>query len=94
MVNKGKGKDDKVVEAIGPGGHVMKRRGRSRPVLQVVGECKLPPPSPSPTQVIVYLILFPSLTKICSCAALIGGWLLKPTQKSHTLYTHEMQILV
>jgi mitosis inhibitor protein kinase SWE1 len=36
MANKGKGKDDEVVEAMtrSPGGHVTKRRARSRPVSQ------------------------------------------------------------
>jgi mitosis inhibitor protein kinase SWE1 len=35
MANKGKGKDDEVVEAISPGlGHVTKRRARSRLVSQ------------------------------------------------------------
>jgi len=53
MANKGKGKDE-VVEAISLGGHVTKRRARSRPVSQELLESVNYPPSPSPTQVIVY----------------------------------------
>jgi mitosis inhibitor protein kinase SWE1 len=55
MANKGKGKDDGVVEATSPGGHVMKRQARSRPVSQELLESVNYPPSPSPTQVIVYM---------------------------------------
>jgi hypothetical protein len=43
MANKGRGKDDGVVEAISPGGHVMKRRARSRPVSQELLESEFPP---------------------------------------------------
>ena len=50
--NKGKGKDDEVIEAISPGGHVTKRRARSRPVSQELLESVNHPPSPSPIQVI------------------------------------------
>jgi len=53
MANKGKGKGDEVVEAISPGGHVTKRRARSRPVSRELLESVNYPPSP-PTQVIVY----------------------------------------
>lgn len=61
MVNKGKGKDDEVVdsesesEVISSGGHMItKRRAHSRPVSQEFLESVNYPPSPSLTQVIVY----------------------------------------
>ena len=49
MANKGKGKDE-VVEAISLGGHVTKRRARSRPVSQELLESVNYPL----TQVVVY----------------------------------------
>jgi mitosis inhibitor protein kinase SWE1 len=50
---KGQGKDEEVVEAISPGGHVSKRRARSRPVSQELLESVVSwtPISPSPGQV-------------------------------------------
>jgi mitosis inhibitor protein kinase SWE1 len=52
---KGKGKVEEVVEAISPGGHVNKRRARSRPVSQDLLESVVSwrQTSPSPGQVIV-----------------------------------------
>ncbi|KAI0073368.1 hypothetical protein K474DRAFT_1710756 [Panus rudis PR-1116 ss-1] len=54
-------KDDEVVEAVSPGGHVTKRRARSRPVsaelLESVRDLPTPGPLESPST-----IAFPSLT--------------------------------
>jgi len=50
LANKGKGKDE-VAEAISPGGHVTKRRARSRPVSEELLESVHRSPSPSASQV-------------------------------------------
>ena len=47
---KGAGKDDEVAEAISPGGHITKRRARSRPVSQELLE-SVAARTPSPAQV-------------------------------------------
>jgi mitosis inhibitor protein kinase SWE1 len=53
---KGKGKNGEVVEAISPGGHITKRRARSRPVSQELLESVVgwTPTSPSPGPVGVF----------------------------------------
>ena len=56
----GKGKDE-VAEVISPGGHVIKRRARSRPVSQELLESVNYPSSPSPTQVSVHAYINISL---------------------------------
>ena len=48
---KGEGKDDEVVEAISPGGHITKMWMSSRPVSQESLESANYPSSPLPTQV-------------------------------------------
>jgi mitosis inhibitor protein kinase SWE1 len=47
---KGKGKNEEVAEVIGPGGHIIKRRARSRPVSQELLE-SVGSWTPSPSQV-------------------------------------------
>lgn len=51
MAKKGRGKDGEVAESISPGGHITKRRARSRPVSQELLESVNCTPSPSPSQV-------------------------------------------